>query len=104
MLFFPEFLPEKNDPDKKKINGAANRRMLFNCLPCLFHFPAPVYIIKNKNRIIGSLLQQLVEITQRGLQPVIAINEGEVHGRQFTNNSRKCIIEVSFLQKPMLQF
>ena len=51
MLLLFEFLPEKNDADKKKINRTPDSRMFFNMLPCLLHFLTPVNIVKNKNGI-----------------------------------------------------
>jgi len=51
MLFFPEFLPEKNNTDKEKIDSAADRWIFFNGFPCLLHFFAPVDIIKNQHRV-----------------------------------------------------
>ena len=51
MLLLFEFLPEKNDADKKKINRATNSRMRLDMIPRIFHFPAPVNIVKNKNGI-----------------------------------------------------
>ena len=47
MLFFFKFLPEKYNPDKEKINAATNRWMFLYSFPGLFHFTAPMYIIKN---------------------------------------------------------
>lgn len=52
MLFFMKFLPENHNPKKKKVNAATNGWMVFNIPPGLFHFPAPVNVIKNKHRII----------------------------------------------------
>jgi len=51
MLLLPEFPPEKNNPDKKKINRTPDSGMLFNMSPCLFHFATPMDIVKNKNGI-----------------------------------------------------
>jgi hypothetical protein len=51
MLLLLEFLPEKNDADKKKINRTPNGRMFFNMLPRLFHFFTPMNVVKNKNGI-----------------------------------------------------
>ena len=52
MLFFPEFVPEKNNTDKEKIDAAMDRWMFLNGFPGLLHFPAPVYIIENKDGLI----------------------------------------------------
>ena len=52
MPFFLEFLPKKNDTDKKKINGTPNGWMGPDCIPGYFHFPAPVNIIKDQYRVI----------------------------------------------------
>jgi len=51
MLLLFEFLPEKNDADKKKINRTPNSRMFFNMLPRLLHSFAPMNVVKNKNGI-----------------------------------------------------
>jgi hypothetical protein len=52
MLFFSEFPAKNHDANEKKINSATNSGMIFDRFPGLFHFPAPVYIIKNQYRII----------------------------------------------------
>ena len=51
MLLLFEFLPEKNNTDKEKINRTSDYRMSFNVLPGLLHSFTPVNIIKNKNGI-----------------------------------------------------
>jgi hypothetical protein len=78
MLFFPEFLPEKNDPDKEKVNAAADRWMIFNGLPGLFHFPAPVYVIEDQDGIIIYFCQQLLKISFSGLSSVVTVNDDNV--------------------------
>ena len=49
MLLFLKLFPEENYPDKKQVNAAGNRSIIFYRFPCRFHFTAPVNIIKNKN-------------------------------------------------------
>ena len=51
MLLLFEFLPEKNDADKKKINRTTRGGMFFNMSPRLFHLPTPMNIVENKNGI-----------------------------------------------------
>ncbi len=47
MLLFLKLLPEENDTDKEQVHCATYSAVLLNGMPCLLHFPAPVYIIKN---------------------------------------------------------
>jgi hypothetical protein len=47
MLLLFKLLPKKNYPDKEKVNTASYRIMLFYSFPGLFHFFAPMNIIKN---------------------------------------------------------
>ena len=96
MLFFPEFLPENRYPNKKEVNAATNRRMLLYCSPCLFHFPAPVNIIKNQYRIIMRFSHNLAEIFFRGFLPVIAINESKINIFKVAEYIFKCIVKISF--------
>ncbi len=51
MLLLFEFLPKKNNADKKKIKGTPHSRMFLNMFPRLFHFFAPMNVVKNKNGI-----------------------------------------------------
>ena len=78
MLFFPEFLPKKNDPDKEKVDTATDSRMFLNGFPGLFHFPAPVDVIKDKDRIVIYFWQQLLKIVFSGLSSVVTINKNKV--------------------------
>ena len=78
MLFFPEFLPEKNDPGKEKVDAAADQWMFFYGFPGLFHFPAPMDIVKDKDRIVIYFWQQLLEIVFSGLSSVVTINKNKV--------------------------
>ena len=52
MLFFPELASKKNDTNIEEINCTFYPGMFFNNIPCLFHFLAPMNIIKYENRII----------------------------------------------------
>ena len=67
MLFFFEFLPEKNHTDKKQIHTAPDHLIFLDDLPCFFHTGAPVYIIKNQNGIIVDMVEEEPKIIQRGL-------------------------------------
>ena len=79
MLFFPEIRPEKNNSDKEKVNAASDQWMSFYSFPGLLHFPAPVDIIKNKDRIIIGFGQQLPKVIFGGFPAVISINKSEVY-------------------------
>ncbi len=45
MLFYPEFVPEKNKSGRKYINTHFHCRMLLYDVPGFFHFPAPMNIM-----------------------------------------------------------
>ena len=45
------FLPEKNNTDEKEINRQGNGWMFFDNLPGVLHLFAPVYVIKDENRV-----------------------------------------------------
>ena len=76
MLLFFEFFPEKNNPQKEKINGTCHSNIFTDLLPGIFHSPAPVYIIKNKYRIIIDPGHQVIKIIKGWQLQVIAINKG----------------------------
>ncbi len=47
MLFHLELIAEKYQSHKKQINGKTYRGVLLNIFPGLFHFGAPVNIVKD---------------------------------------------------------
>lgn len=80
MLFYPESIPEKDESAGEKIYGHHHFRVAFDDRPGFFHFTAPVNIMKNKERIRRFSVQQLPEITQDGIFPVMTIYEYQVWG------------------------
>ena len=63
MQFFFKLLSEKHDAHEEKVDGATNRFMVLDDCPGLFHFPAPVNVIKNKDRIIMNFVKYFPEIS-----------------------------------------
>ncbi len=79
MLFFPEFMAEKNNPEKKQINGNPYPVVVFDLFPCFFHPFAPVNIIKDDNRFSMGFIKHLPEILKGWSLCMIAIDKSKVN-------------------------
>ena len=78
MLLYFKFRTKENEPEKEDINRALNGRMAFNFFPCLFHFFAPMNIIKNKNGVVICFRQQMVEVVDRWAITVVSIYVSQI--------------------------
>ena len=81
MLFYLELIAEKDQSDKKQIDGKRYCRIFLYLFPGLFHFGAPVNVVKDHQAGIVQTGQQLVEIPHSGLVPVIAIDKCQIELR-----------------------
>ena len=66
MLFLFLLIPKENQPYKKEVNSKGNARVALYLLPSLFHFLAPMYIVKNQYRMFIGVLQQLFKVIKGG--------------------------------------
>ena len=81
MLLHFELFFNENDTNKKQVDGKCYLWMLFDLLPCSFHFGAPMNIVENQESVIMSKSQQLLEIMKCGFLFVMTIYESEVDDR-----------------------
>lgn len=105
MLLYFKITTKKNEANKKKINRQSNGFMGLNFLPGLFHFLAPVDVVKNKNRIIscptdlvrrGCFTEKEIKIFQRGFFPMITINKKQINNRQPCSIFRNRLPEIAY--------
>src|SRR5882724_2298755 len=54
--------------------------MLLYLFPCLLHFFTPVNIVKYEDRRGGQMSEQGIKVAEGGLQPMIAVDKGQVQG------------------------
>src|SRR5262249_21295390 len=80
VLFLQDLPSEDQDTDEEQVDTKGNGRMALTIFPGLFHFPAPMDIIEYYEGKIIRFIYDRVEVLDRWLQPVIAIDEGEIDG------------------------
>jgi len=94
LLLLYRLLEEKNT-DEEQVDAKRDGWMLAAMVPCLFHFPAPVYIIHHHDGEGIYFLQDGIEILDGWQVAVIAVDEGEVDGRQLAQDILQHLVEVS---------
>ena len=96
MLFGNLLFPKENDANKKKVNGKCYCRVSFNIIPRFFHFAAPVYIIKNQDRMFIDFWQQLLKIPDGWFFAMVAINKNKIKTcGVFCDYQRQSVIEIA---------
>ena len=74
MLSYLEFFSEKHKAEEENINGVLHGWVGFYLFPGFFHFVAPVNIIKYEDGTCVCFLQELMEVTDRRLVAVVAVD------------------------------
>lgn len=72
-MFFGLFGSEHHNANSKKVNCQGYFGMLLNLSPCLCHFLRPMYVVKNKHRVVVRLVQAPFKVLQSGLSTMIAV-------------------------------
>lgn len=65
--------PEENDPEMKQVEGKRYARVLMNFIPRFFHLLRPVNVVENENGVVMCEGKTGVEIIERRLFAVIAV-------------------------------
>ena len=94
MKGFPEGRPEANDAHEKQVDGAGDTGHTTDIRPGIFHFPAPVDVIKDINAILTGALHAGVEILHGGGIPVITIEKDQIGGHH-VERLREGLVEIS---------
>jgi hypothetical protein len=82
MLLFFKGSAENDDAYKKKINRAGHALMCFDLVPGGLHLFTPMNVVKHKNGLLARMGKALIEIPQRGLLAVVAIEKNKVGSAQ----------------------
>ena len=72
-MFLLLFLSKENETPKEGVNCHFYSRMLFDFLPCFFHFTGPVDVIKNKDGVIMYFREKFFKVIQGRLLLMITV-------------------------------
>ena len=79
MLLHFEFFSEKYKAQKENIDGVLYGGVSLDLFPGLFHFLAPMYVIKNEYGMTVGFGKNLLKILKGGLITMVAVNIGQVN-------------------------
>jgi hypothetical protein len=91
---FPKVGSEANNAHKEQIDGAGNARRPADFRPGIFHFAAPMDVIKYEDGILSRTFFAGMEVSYGRFVAVIAVKKYQIR-RHHIQRQRECLVEIS---------